>query len=92
MFLTRNGLCAFNGSSIEQIDLKLKGMFDNIDNYCAVGAYLSGCYYLACRLHFNDSDKVGCENNEYENYQKYLQKSRKKCMFIRNIVDVRSLL
>lgn len=67
MFLTRNGLCAFNGSSIEQIDLKLKGMFDNIDNYCAVGAYLSGCYYLACRLHFNDSDKVGCENNEYEN-------------------------
>lgn len=55
MMLCRDGIYRFSGSSMQKLDLGIDKYFEGIDNKNAVGAFLDGKYYLACRLMFNDN-------------------------------------
>ena len=60
IFLTREGLYKFNGTSVTKIDAlhnQLKGCFTDY----AVATILNDNYYLALSLDFNDNTLVGCE-------------------------------
>ncbi len=63
-FLQRGGLKIFNGSTTKSITLECDALLARDDNQKASGVCYEGKYYLACRLNFNDGEKVGCENNE----------------------------
>ena len=67
MYLSSDGLYQFNGSSSNKINLGINNFFKNVDNNFACAGYSDGCYYLACKINFND-EKVGCENKDnYKN-------------------------
>ena len=63
-YLANDGLYVFNGRSSKKIRLSINTMFDNTNNYFAVGGYVGGYYYLACNINFNDGKTVGCENSQ----------------------------
>ncbi len=67
MLLCKDGVYYFNGSEVTKMNLGLDKYFENVDNSSAIGAFLNGKYYLACRLNFDDDKKVGCEKGEYIN-------------------------
>ena len=67
IMLCRDGLYYFTGSSMQKLDLGLDKYFENVDNDYAIGAFLDGKYYLACKLNFDDGVSVGCENSTYQN-------------------------
>lgn len=53
MYLATDGLYSFNGSSSTKINLGINNIFDD-NNESAIGGFCNGCYYLACRLNFDD--------------------------------------
>lgn len=65
--LCKDGLYKFDSTSAEKLDIKINSMLYGVSNKNAVGAFHNGVYYLACRLNFNDGQKIGCENSEYIN-------------------------
>ena len=67
IMLCRDGLYAFDGLEAHKISIGLDKLFENQDNEKAVGAFVNGKYYLACRLNYADNKKVGCETVEYIN-------------------------
>ena len=62
VYLSKNGLHYFDGVSSEKLDLNIDSLFDGVTNDNACSAFLDNKYYLACRLNFQDQEKVGCEN------------------------------
>ena len=62
IYLSKDGLCSFNGVSSKILPISVNDMFINQNNDNAIGVFYSGKYYLACRLDFADNNKVGCEN------------------------------
>ena len=67
IMLCRDGIYYFDGSDMTKLQLGLDKYFENVDNEYAVGAFLDGKYYLACRLNYNDNRIVGCENTAFKN-------------------------
>ncbi len=63
MMLCRDGIYRFDGSTMQKLNLGLDKYFENCENDNAVGAFLDGKYYLACRLNFDDGRTVGDESN-----------------------------
>ncbi len=53
MYLATDGLYSFNGSSSTRISLGINNIFDD-NNHSAIAGFCNGCYYLACRLNFDD--------------------------------------
>lgn len=67
LFLTRDGLYSFNGSSVSKICQEYDEYFRNCDNTNCSCACLDGKYYLSTKCNFSD-DIVGCEaNSTYTN-------------------------
>ena len=66
IFLADDGIYSFNGSSTSKISLNIDKLFENVSNDHAVGTFNNGCYYLTCKLNFDD-EKVGCEAGDYVN-------------------------
>jgi hypothetical protein len=66
IFLAEDGLYVFDGLNTYKILENIKSMFYGCDNGRAVGAYINGKYYLACRLNYGDAPYL-CENGEYVN-------------------------
>ena len=66
MMLCRDGIYYFTGSTMQKLELGLDKYFKNVDNSNAIGAFLDGKYYLACRLNFDDAT-IGCESATYVN-------------------------
>ncbi|MBE5738284.1 MAG: hypothetical protein E7354_00915 [Clostridiales bacterium] len=65
MYLATDGLYAFNGSSSSKINLGINNVFDD-NNENAVGGFCNGCYYLACRLNYDDdaeNESIGDTDN-----------------------------
>ena len=62
VFLSKNGLYSFNGTSTKKYNLNINNMFEVIDNNKAVACFNKGKYFVACRLDFNDTNLVGCES------------------------------
>ena len=67
LVLCKDGIYQFDNISAKKIDLKINQFFKGATNKWAVAAFKDGIYYLACRLNFGDSERVGCENNNYKN-------------------------
>lgn len=62
--LCYDGLYRFDGINLYKIELGFESMLEGENNKNAVGAYVAGKFYVACRLNFNDDVAVGCESEE----------------------------
>lgn len=68
IILSTDGLYYFDGDSMNKINLGIEEMFVGVDNSSAIGAFLDGKYYLACKLNFDDGNSIGCEQmNVFKN-------------------------
>lgn len=64
MLLTRDGIHSFDGYSTHKLNLGIDDLFKNVENNNACGVYYKNKFLLACKLNFNDDEKVGCEDYE----------------------------
>ena len=62
--LTRDGIHSFDGYTMTKLNLGIEKLFDGIQNDNCSTLFYNGKYYLACRLNFDDEEKVGCEAYE----------------------------
>lgn len=62
LLLARDGIHKFDGYSTKKLDLGIDALFDGVENENACGLYYHNKFYLACRLNFNDGERVGCES------------------------------
>lgn len=62
LFMTRDGLYSFNGSSVSKECEDYDKYFKNLDNTNCSSACLDGKYYLATKCNFDDGSLVGCES------------------------------
>lgn len=62
MFLNRDSIVSFDGYNTTKLKLGIDSLFDGVSNDNCSALYYDGKYYLACRLNFNDNQKIGCEN------------------------------
>ena len=67
ILLCKDGLYYFNGYSMQKITLGFEKLLVGEDNESAVGTFMDGKYYLACRLNFGDNNVVCCETGDYQN-------------------------
>ncbi|MBP3619756.1 MAG: hypothetical protein J6J24_03750 [Clostridia bacterium] len=68
LFMTRDGLYAFNGNSVDKVAEEYDKLFQNLDNKNCSSACHKGKYYLATKCNFSDNLSVGCESSgEYVN-------------------------
>lgn len=67
IMLCADGLYYFDGGSMNKLNLGFESMLEGVDNKYAVGAFLDGKYYLACRLNYPDDEIIGCEAGNYRN-------------------------
>lgn len=65
-FMTTSGLYAFNGSSVEKIDLDVIDKIDKSLTSQIVAEGYKEKYFIACRMDFKGGT-VGCENEAYVN-------------------------
>lgn len=63
LYLASDGIYQFNGNSATKLNLKIDKILSGVDNSYAVAGYSNGCYYLSCRLNFNDDRLVRNEDN-----------------------------
>ena len=62
IMLCRDGLYLFDGTDTTKICSGLDKYFTDMDNENAIGVFIDGKYYLACKLNFDDDKIVGCES------------------------------
>lgn len=68
LMLCRDGLYSFDGINFSKIDAGFVDMITKFDNSNAIGGFLDGKYYLACKLDFGDGQQIGCEATQgYQN-------------------------
>lgn len=66
LFMTKEGLYAFNGIKVSKLNIKFFDDFD-VRNEGAVASSLGEKYYLALRYDYNDGRKLLCENGAFVN-------------------------
>lgn len=64
LLLARDGVHSFDGYSTKKLQLGIDDLFKNVENDNACAVYYKNKFLLACKLNFNDGEKVGCENYE----------------------------
>lgn len=62
VYLASDGIYEFDGTKAKKMNLKINNLFKNVDNINAVAGYSNGCYYVACRINYNDDILVGDES------------------------------
>lgn len=62
LLLTRDGIHSFDGYSTHKLQLGIDALFKDVQNDNACGVYFKNKFLLACKLNFNDGDKIGCES------------------------------
>lgn len=67
VMMCRDGLYYFDGNDMTKLQLGLDKYFENVDNSNAVGAFLNGKYYVACKFNYNDNRTIGCEKTNFIN-------------------------
>lgn len=67
LFMSEDGIFAFDGADTVKLLSNLDTIIIGADNSNACGSYVNGKYLLACNLLFGDNDKVLCEKGEYGN-------------------------
>ena len=67
LFVTRDGLYSFNGTSVDRVARDYDKYFQKLDNANCCCACHKGKYYLATRHNFDDGEQLGCEAKEFVN-------------------------
>ena len=68
LVLCKDGIYEFDNVSAKKLNLRLNRLLKGVSNQYAVATFRNGIYYIACRLNFDDNNKIGCENvNNYKN-------------------------
>lgn len=67
IYLASDGLYSFDGGKSTKIELNINNLLSGNENELASGNYSNGCYYVACRMNFDDGDIEGCESLTYVN-------------------------
>ena len=62
LVLCKDGIYEFDNVSAQKLNLRLNRLLKGVSNQNAVATFRNGVYYIACRLNFNDNNKIGCEN------------------------------
>lgn len=93
LFLASDGLYSFNGNSTDKFKININNLLTE-NNENAVACYNAGKYFLACRLNFGDSEKVGEENfaGGYTNNALVVLDLETKHVCITRGVDIHSIL
>ena len=63
VFLTREGLHLFNGNTVSKVELEAFDLVDTSRYETFAAESQNGKYFLACKMNFDDGEKVGCENS-----------------------------
>ncbi len=92
LFVTRDGLYSFNGTSVDKVAKNYDKIFQNFDNSKCASVCHNGKYYLATNCNFDDGQAVGCENGEFVNNALFEIDVNDFSLNIYRGVDVRSLL
>lgn len=93
VFMTQDGIYKFTGSGTHKFELNIDKIFQNDNNKYATACYFRGKYYLACRLNFDDDEKVGCENKTgYKNNAIIILDVKTDKFSITRGIDISSLL
>ena len=66
MFLTKDGLYSFNGSSVKPVEINCLQNVEKTNLSKPCSACFDGKYFLACKMTF-DEEVIGCENEDYVN-------------------------
>lgn len=93
MFLAKDGIYSFNGTTTQKLDFKFEN--DVIDNDNAVAAYNRNKYFLAFKVPIFDGDLIGCEALLQQNYKNNLlliYNVKTKHMDLTRGLDIRSLI
>lgn len=88
IFMTKDGLYSFNGSSVKKLDYTIIEKVEKIESSSPCGIGFNGKYYLACKIDFAES-KVGCENSEYVNNSVIIFDFEKKDFQILRGIDIK---
>lgn len=93
LFLTRDGLYTFNGSTAKKIDLEIFDKIDMSSYQTFTSASQKGKYFLACKINFEDDEKVLCETSElgYKNNALLVFDPQSESLEIVRGVDIRDL-
>lgn len=66
MFMTTDGLYSFNGNSTSKVELNINSWLDKVNSFSAAQFY-NNCYYLSCKINFEDNETLGCEQFKHTN-------------------------
>jgi len=58
LFLAEDGLYCFDGYSVAKIMQNIYPLFKGCDNSNAQSGFYDGCYYLACKLNYGETDSL----------------------------------
>lgn len=61
LLLARDGIHSFDGYSTKKLQLGIDELFKGVENDNACSVCFKNKFLLACKLNFNDGEKVGCE-------------------------------
>lgn len=92
LFLTRDGLYSFNGSSVDKVGSRFDEYLKDFDNTNVTSACLDGKYYVCTRCNFDDDDTVGCENQNHVNNVMFALDVETFDLMLYRGVDVKTLI
>ena len=61
VFMAKDGIYNFNGQTTKKFDFDINKLLNVNDNSNATACYQNGKYFLACKLNFDDNQKIGAE-------------------------------
>ncbi|MBQ8431033.1 MAG: hypothetical protein IJX26_03740 [Clostridia bacterium] len=91
MFLTKDGVYSFNGTSVKKVCLNVEELLDK-DNSFTQGCSLQDKYYLALKLNFNDNKTILCENGDFKNNALLVVNLQDYSFEIVRGIDIKSML
>ena len=92
LVLCKDGIYEFDNVSAQKLNLRLNRLLKGVSNQNAVATFRNGIYYIACRLNFNDEQKIGCENETgYKNNALIAYDTKSKQYSITRGVDIAHL-
>lgn len=67
MFLSRSGICSFNGINVSKVETCYDDIIMGVDNTDAIGACVGEHFYIACRLNYADitADEQNMQHNSF---------------------------
>ena len=91
LYLTREGLYSFNGTTSTKIELEITDKIDMEHYETFVSASQKGKYFIACRMKFDDDETVLCEGSSegYNNNAVLIYDVESGCVEVLRGVDVR---